>query len=138
MNTRMSNAPIFAVALALAYLAGCDSTTLRLSASPMVPAAQGTVRVSSGKNGNTRLQIEVEHLAKPEAVADDAKVYLAWVSTGEGTPQSIGELKVSRALAGNLETLTPARYFDLMITAEASAAVRSPQGPKVLSTRVSR
>lgn len=129
------------VAAAVALVCGCASgNTLRLTGSPQVPAAQGTVYVSRGANNNTLLRIDVHHLAPPERVAPGATALVAWVgSTASGaTPQNVGALQVNDKLEGELHTITPLQDFDLTITAEPSQTVVAPSSPPLLSTHVSR
>ena len=129
------------VAAAVALVCGCASgNTLRLTGSPQVPAAQGTVFVSRGANNNTLLRIDVHHLAPPERVAPGASALVAWVSStaAGGSPQNVGALQVNGKLEGELHTITPLQDFDLMITAEPSPTVVSPSGTPLLSTHVNR
>lgn len=128
------------VVTVLALMLGCASGHLvQLNASPQVPAAQGAVRVTSGANNNTRLRIDVHHLAEPQRVAPGATALVAWAqpSAAGGTPQNIGALRVNDKLEGELETVTPQRDFQLMITAEPSPTASVPSGMPLLSAHIS-
>jgi hypothetical protein len=119
---------------------GCASRqTVRLNGSPQVPAAQGEVRVSSGENNNTRLRIDVHHLAEPQRIAPGATALVAWARPAfdGAAAQNIGALRVNEKLEGELETVTPHRNFDLIITAEQSPTAPLPSGPPLLSAHIS-
>lgn len=117
----------------------CSSgQTVRLNGSPQVPAAQGMVRVARGENNNTRLRIDVHHLAEPDRIAPGSTALVAWArSAGEGAvAQNIGALRVNEKLEGELETVTPHRNFELLITAEQSPTASWPSGPPLLSAHI--
>jgi len=128
--------PAVALLIALA-LPGCIATW-RLAGGPQAPAAEGVVKTKIGKNGNTQLQIRVRHLAPPDKVATDAHLYLVWVQgiTPETSLQNMGVLRVDKNLNGILETVTPLRRFDVIITPEAEATLQSPTNAPVLRTQV--
>lgn len=120
---------------------GTETTVLRLQNSPSVPAAQGTVEVSEGDQGQTQLDIRVNYLAKPGQVTPGARVYVVWVrpvsATGLVAAQNVGAFDVDDDLQGEMKTETPLRYFNVFITAEPNADVTVPTGNEVLSTQVS-
>lgn len=127
-----------AVAL-LGLMLGCASgRTVRLTGSPQVPAAQGAVRVESGANNNTRLRIDVHHLADPQRIAPGATALVVWAqpAAAGGAPQNIGALRVNERLEGELETVTPQRDFELTITAEPSPTASAPSGAPLLSAHI--
>ncbi|MFO0578280.1 MAG: hypothetical protein U1A78_30105 [Polyangia bacterium] len=124
----------------LGLVLGCASGHIvKLNGSPQVPAAQGAVRVASGANHNTRLRIDVHHLAEPQRIAAGATSLVAWAqpSAAGGAPQNIGALRVNDKLEGELETVTPQRDFELMITAEPSPTAPVPSGAPLLSAHIS-
>ncbi|MBE2249394.1 MAG: hypothetical protein IAE78_07570 [Myxococcus sp.] len=121
----------------MALLVGCESRTVRMSGSADVPAAEGTVRVSAGANGNTLLDIEVLHLALPERATAGATTFVVWaLPLGETTPQNVGALRVDHDLRGTLKTLTPLRGLEVFITAEPEPMRASPSGPRLLTARI--
>lgn len=132
---------MFVAALAALVLIGCASSSeVRLQGSPQAPAAEGTLKLSRGQNGNTHLEITVRHMAPPDRMTQSATVYVVWVRPiQEGSvPQNLGALQVNDKLEGTLDTLTPLHSFDLMVTAEPSATVVQPSGIAILSTSVNR
>jgi hypothetical protein len=102
------------------------------------PAASGEVKASTGENLNTRLAIEVQHLAPPDRLMPGATSYVVWVASpgNEGAPQNIGALQVNDKLEGKLETVTPLQQFSLWITPEPSPRAQAPTGARIMSTRV--
>lgn len=122
----------------LPLLAACGGPApVTMVPTPTAPAAQGTVVARAGGNGNTKLSVEVKHLAKPEAVWPTAKVYVVWVRPQGGPPQNVGTLQIDDQLTGRLETSTPFRSFAVTITPEEFPAATSPRGPSVLEAAVS-
>jgi phage major head subunit gpT-like protein len=110
----------------------------RMESSSMVPAATGTVKVEKDKdNGNTKLDIKVNHLAKPSSLSPPANNYIVWVRPRGGDAVKQGALGVDHDLKGELKVVTVSKEFDLFITAEQTEAVSQPSGPEVLKTHVS-
>lgn len=134
MNTRIA----MALVLMFALSACAGPRQLRLTASPDIPAAQGSVKVSTTDNGNTKVDLSVTHLAAPERVNPGATVYVVWVRGSEpgAQQQSLGALKVDSKLNGSITAVTPLRSFDLYITAEPSALGTVPTGKTLLNTTV--
>jgi hypothetical protein len=114
------------------------SREFRLTNSPDVPAAKGVANVSTTDNGNTKIDLVVEHLAPPERVSSKATVYVVWVKdVGYGSEsQNLGALKVDKNLKGSITALTNLRSFDLFVTAEPSQSVTGPSGRTLLSASV--
>jgi hypothetical protein len=135
ISTRLAVLVMAASALA----AGCASTeTRRLSASPEVPAAEGTVRFGKTKNENVSISLVVKHLANPEKLTPPASQYVVWIQPNKSAaPQSLGALKVDKNLEAALDTETAIHSFDLFITAEGSAQALEPAGKPLLWTSYS-
>jgi hypothetical protein len=104
-----------------------------------VPAAKGDVKVANEKDGNTKVKVEVEHLAPPALVAPEAAptaAYVVWIKAPGGLPQNVGVLDVGQNRKGKLETKTPFKEFTVSVTLERSPAVTLPSGERVLDTRI--
>lgn len=129
------------IALSVLVLLGCASErVVRLGGGSAAPAAQGTVKVAKGPNANTRLKISVKHLAPPDRVSPGATVFVVWarpIRQG-GFAQNLGALKVNQNLEGTLETVTPLRDFDLLITPEPTSEVARPSDVPVLITQITQ
>ena len=130
-------ATLIVTGLAASSCAG--SNQLRLTSSPDIPGAQSTAKVSTTDNGNTQIDLIVEHLASPERVDPGATTYVVWVRGNEAEAQSqnLGALKVDENEKGSISATTPLRSFDLYITAEASQLGAAPAGKTLLYTTVS-
>ena len=103
-----------------------------------VPASEGTVKATSGDNGNTNLAIRVKHLAPPSKVSADATVYVVWIQPRNAAKQSVGALKLNDNLEGSLNTVTPHRRFLVMVTPEPSGQVAQPTHEPVFTSDVDR
>ncbi|MBK8792714.1 MAG: hypothetical protein IPN59_06060 [Holophaga sp.] len=108
-----------------------------LSASD-VPASQGTVKATEGKNGNTNVSVRVKHLAPPSKVAPDTTVYVVWLKAMNGELQNMGALTLNDNLEGSLDTVTPHSRFNISVTPEASGQVAQPSHEPVFTSEVER
>ncbi|MHB2025901.1 MAG: hypothetical protein ACYCPQ_04590 [Elusimicrobiota bacterium] len=105
----------------------------KMSVSPTIPAAEGTVRFAKAGNGNTSINVEVNHLANTEKLTPPTNNYVVWVLKNQNEqPQNIGALIIDKNLTGTLETITPLHSFRLFITAEGSGQVQKPTGNELL------
>jgi hypothetical protein len=118
-------------------LTGC-ATTATLMGGKSAPGARGEVKVTQGNNGNSKVHVEVKHLAAPGEVLDGAAAYVVWVQSVDhvSPPQNVGELRVDGDLEGSLSTVTSMPAFDLTITPETSGQVLTTVNKPVLSARV--
>ncbi len=109
-----------------------------MNTSPSVPAATGIAKVQRDKdNGNTKVDIKVDHLANPSSLTPPANVYIVWVRpSGETGAVKQGAIRVDKDLKGELKIVTVSKDFDLFITAEQSETVSAPSEFKVLDTHV--
>lgn len=139
MKSRLFHCLLPAFALAVGGLAACAGPSpLPMLNSSQTPAARGTVLAEAAENGNTRLIVEVKHLAPPENVAPSAKVYVVWVQPQGAPPQNVGALRVNDDLTGRLQTVTAFASFQVMVTAEELPTATAPRGPQVLSAIVAQ
>jgi hypothetical protein len=122
-------------------LGGCGTMggheqTWTMNTTEMIPSAVGKVKVKEEKDGNTKVKVEVAHLAPPAAVFDQASTYVVWLKPEAGTAQNVGVLSVSSDLKGSLETKTAFKDFMVLVTAEADPNVTSPSGRSVMNASV--
>jgi hypothetical protein len=155
MSLRSGSATVLVMAgsLALAVLpgsSGCSSLGLApraaapsvpLAAAPQVPGAEGTVGTGVDANGNTRVTVAVRHLAPPDRLRQGASVYVVWArptgaDAAQQQPQNLGALRVDSDLRGTLETITPMRDFEIVITAEDSPTTITPSQAQVLRAEI--
>jgi hypothetical protein len=126
---------ILAVASATAAFA---AKKFPLAAASVVPAAKGSVEVGHDRNGNTEIKLTVEHLANPTSLSPSQAKYVVWLQDKNSGPENRGELRVNGKLEGTFQTVTPRKNFDLFVTGENDGTAKSPSGPEVLRTTVSR
>ncbi len=132
MKTRIRLTLLSVLLLSLA----CFAKSFPLTGDPSVPSATGKVDAHHDKNGNTKIDVRVEHLAKPEKLSPSKSTYLVWIQPNSGPPQSLGELKVGDHLKGELTAVTPEKNFDLFITGENDPRTNTPSSPQLLKTHV--
>jgi hypothetical protein len=134
------------IAVALFALGACSSTywgmrgqTWRMQNTGQAPAAEGIVKVANAAHDNTVVRITLKHVPSADKINPEANVYVAWAKgTEDDKPVALGVLKPSDKKKATLETVTPLKSFDLMITPEKSPYVERPTGQPVLSGRIER
>ncbi len=109
----------------------------RMTAGSQVPAATGTVKVTTDKdNGNTQFVVKVKHLAKPSTLTPPATTYIVWVRPRGGEAIKQGALGVDNDLKGEFKAITVSKNFDLFVTAEQNENTAVPNGPEVLHANI--
>ena len=124
---------------AAALLLGCATKQPSLRGTPASPDSVGEVRTAPAPNDQTQLTVTVYNLPKPQIVAHDATMYIAWAkpSKESGQPQKLGQLSVDEGEVGTMQVTTPLRDFDLIITAEAPDS-EGMRGEPVVTGHVAR
>jgi len=117
--------------------AGCANRTA-LVGTPMVPAAVGDVKLSNDGNNNTKVKLEVKHLAPASSLSPPRSAYVVWTRTGNGNPEKQGVLQIGDNREGKIEFITPAQDFEVVVTAEDSPDVRYPSSTIALQSDVNR
>ena len=107
-----------------------------LTADKSVPAARGQVDVGRDKNGNTKVELEVEHLAGPENLTPPRTTYVVWFQESGAEPLNQGALKPNKSLKATFKSITPLKNFAVFVTAEADPNTKSPSGSEVLRASV--
>lgn len=124
---------------AAALIASCSSSEV-MGVGERIPAAKAEVKASDTGNGDTKVDLKVEHLAKAEDLKDGASTYVVWIQKLDDEPgapaQNAGQLHLNENLEGRFETITPFRDFRLFVTAEPYASVTAPTGYRALWTTV--
>lgn len=108
--------------------------TMPLGSSTEIPAAEGTVRLHTTRNGNLEIRLKVKHLALPGRVTPGANVFVVWIRGLSPTDQAqnLGALKVDKNLSGQLTSVTALSSFDIFLTCEQSQAATFPATPELL------
>ena len=117
-------------------VAGCGKQKVPLPASMMLPAATGQAKVSKDDNGNTRVNVKVQHFAQPQRLQPPKSVYVVWVETPERDLYNLGQLRIKDNLEGEFTGITPFKVFQIVITAENYPTVTTPSSDVVLRTSV--
>lgn len=122
--------------LVFGLLCSAAAKDIPLIADPSVPAAGGRVSVNKHNNGNVRIKLQVEHMAKPGALTPARQNYVVWMQARAQEPQNQGMPRVDDKLKGTFETTMPNQYFEVFVTAEDNPAAQTPSGPKLLHAEV--
>lgn len=125
-----------ALGLFLIFLLASCSTKLRFSSSPVVPAAQGSVKYKKDKNGNYAVRVKLLNLSDPERLQPPRRTYVVWMETNRNGVKNIGQLRstsglFSSTMKGSLSTVTSFKPDSFFITAEDYADIQYP-GPTVV------
>jgi hypothetical protein len=139
MNHFLSRVGLVGFVLQVGLMVGC-AESVTLANSSKVPGARGKIGIERTDNKNTHLEVDVEHLAKPDQVDSRAVTYVVWVQALDHAtpPQSVGNMLVNDELKGHISTVSPLVAFDLVITPEASQQASMPTGDPVFTARISK
>jgi len=129
----------FTTLFAIAMLQSCDTTKYIFSISPIVPAAEGSVKVKKDKNSNYNIDLDVKNLAEPKRLSPAKETYIVWMETEQNGSKNIGQLKtssgmLSNTLSSSLKTVATFKPTGFFITAENDANIQYPDGQTVLTT----
>jgi hypothetical protein len=89
------------------------------------------VKYEHDRNRIIKLTISTEHLPTPQQLSPAKNNYVVWVIPRDGQPQNAGVLVVNNDLKGSFSTTTPAKAFDLKVTAEDAPSATQPMGPEI-------
>jgi hypothetical protein len=135
MRARTANLPL-AIAAIFFVTFIAEAKKIPMTAASIVPSAMGEIESSKDHNGNTKVDIKVDHLANPANLTPPANTYVVWFQERGGEPQNKGVLTVNKDLKGEFSTVTPSKVFDVFVTGEATPNVPAPSGPEVLRATV--
>ncbi len=110
----------------------------RLNNTGITPAAEGKVNTDKDRNGNTGVEVQVKHLAKPESLTPAKQAYVVWVQPRGGDPALLGALRVNENLEGSLKAATPHKDFEIFVTAEENVKPAAPSTMVLLKGTVAR
>src|SRR5436305_14260620 len=93
----------FATMALLALWPLSSGKDFHMTADQSVPAASGIVHAQRDKdNGNTKLDIKVNHLARPSNLTPPATTYLVWVRPTDGDAVNQGAIGSGKNPNGDL------------------------------------
>jgi hypothetical protein len=107
-----------------------------LTAAASIPAARGQVDVGHDNNGNTKVEVKVEHLAPPENLTPPRTAYVVWFKERDAEPLNQGLLKPGKDLKATFRSVTPLKAFDVVITAESDPNAKSTSGSEIMRASV--
>jgi hypothetical protein len=124
--------------IAACMLASC-ATKINFLTSTVVPGAEGTVKIKKDNNTNYNVRIQLFHLATPDRLQPQQKVYVVWADFGNSDIKNLGQIKTSaslfsRTMKSSFQTVTVHRPVKIFITAEGEATVANPGMQMVLTT----
>ena len=131
---RMRNYSFLACSIIAVFVASGCSQTMRLRNSRDVPAAVGEAEFSKADNNNTRVKINVDHLAPPQNLSPARTTYIVWAQGPTGQVQNLGQMKVGSDRKSEFTGTTTLPVFRLMVTAEDRPDVSFPSPQIVFST----
>lgn len=126
------------IAIAIVLTAVAWSREDKLTNTGLTPAAEGKVVTSTDRNGNTEVEVQVKHVARPQALTPPRQSYLVWVQPRGMQPQLLGALRVNEDLEGSLKATTTYKDFDVLVTAEDNLKTETPSSTVILKGTVER
>lgn len=121
--------------VSLLFGMGC-AQKVAVQRSAAVPAAVAEAKITRTHNNNTRIELEVHHLAPPQNLTPKKSVYVVWAQTPQGRTVNLGQMIVGRDRASEFIGITPLYEFRILVTAEEESTARVPSNQVVLSTDV--
>lgn len=107
--------------------------------SAAVPAARGDVKLTTDKNNNYVIAIQLENLAEVERLQPPKRTYVVWMESASVTTKNIGKIssgsgRFSSKLKASFETVSAVKPTKIFITAEDDADTQYPGSQIILST----
>ena len=132
---------IFFVVAATAVILVLNSCAKKVTflTSSVVPAAEGTVKVSKDNNKNYNIKIALSNLAEPKRLQPSKGMYVVWMESDNNATKNIGQINTSSGFFGgklksSFETVSSDKPTKIFLTAEDDASVQYPGNQVVLST----
>lgn len=127
------------VAFIVFALSSC-ARKMSFQTSPVVPAAQGTVKIKKDKNKNYNIDLNVMRLASPDRLNPPKDLYVVWMTTVGSDAKNIGQIKtssslLSKTLKSSLKTISTTQPTGFFITAENDGNIQYPGEEVVLKTQ---
>lgn len=129
---------MLACALALGLGAsGCGSTMeFTARGTQRVPAAKADIEIDDDDEGR-EVDLEIHDLAAPQSLGDGYERYGVWLVPPGGAPYFAGFLRYQSDIEyGDLETISPFRDFEILVTAERAQPGLAPSDAIVLRQSV--
>lgn len=116
----------------------CASKT-RFLTSKVAPAAQGTVKVTSDKNRNYVIDIEITNLSPSTRLTPASAAYVVWLISKDNAAHNLGQLNsdddfMSKDLRAKFKTISSSKPVKIIITAENDPGIQYPSFSEVILT----
>lgn len=139
LNAFLIKTPSLVLIFAALILSSC-SKNITFPVSSSVPAARGSVKISTDQNKNYDIRVQVRHLASPDRLTPPKKVFVVWMDTEQSRTNHVGQLKTrskmfSRSYNAELRTVSSHKPTRVFITAEDVAEIQYPGSQVVLDTQ---
>jgi hypothetical protein len=107
--------------------------------SKVVPAAQGIVQVSTDKNDNYVIKLEISNLSPSSRLTPPSLAYIVWLVGEDNSAKSLGQLNssdnfMSKNLNATFEAVSASKPVKIVITAENDLNVQYPSFSEVILT----
>jgi outer membrane protein OmpA-like peptidoglycan-associated protein len=119
---------------AVGYAVGGGSTYVDMMGTPNAASASGDAKVEA-KTGGTLITLKVVGMPQPITMGTEFLTYVLWTVTPEGTTRNLGELRIDKLGAGQLQARAQSQTFALIVTAEPYYAVSIPSEIIVLQNQ---
>ncbi len=129
---------IFLAALSFVLVITAWAKEDKLVNTGTAPAAEGKINTSNDRNGNTQVEVQVKHMAKPQALTPPRQTYMVWVQPRGKDAELLGALRVNSDLGGSLKSSTTYKDFEVLVTAEDDAKPATPSSTIILKGTVER
>ncbi len=129
--THLTVGPLAAAALGAALACRTPIPFLPSTASP---AAAGQVHAKIDDNGNSWVELELEHLALPATLTPPRATYVLWAESQFGRQVLLGRIHVEDDRSAVWEGTVPFDKFRMLLTAEDIAWPERPREPYVVQT----
>jgi hypothetical protein len=141
INSLIRNISLGVIITLLVSISTSCARKMAFTKSSVVPAAEGTIKVSRDKNKNYVINISVTDLAAVDRLQPPKQTYVVWMVTDEGLTKNIGQLNssksfLSKKLKASLKTVSSFNPSKILITAEDDPGAQYPGDQVVLSTDI--
>jgi hypothetical protein len=119
----------------------CSSCSVKTHflTSKVVPAAQGFVQISTDKNDNYVVKLEISNLSPSSRLTPPSLAYIVWLVGEDNSAKNLGQLNSSdnfmaKNLNATFQTVSASKPVKIVITAENDVAVQYPSFSEVILT----
>ena len=136
MNRKIFYLPVLLCGAVLALAPAGYAKNYHMTASSIVPGATAELQVDKEKNGDIKVELKADHLAKPGRLTPSANAYIVWFQEKGSQPQIQGTLRIGDDLKAELKSTTTLHNFRVLVTAETDSQTKFPSEQVVLRATV--